>query len=435
MNGNHLGKELIAVAQGNRKALKNIYLQESDSLYSFALQVLGKDELAQEAVINAFTAIWNNANFYNEKLNARGWIYTIFRYGLNQIARTHIESLHPSPTVVHNIQREMSQFNSDGSFYRVFEELPLHTQTSFLTLYFSPHHIKDVANALSMSEEELRNSIKMGVKHLSAHINDFNNTHPLNNKIGELILGTLSEGEEQELNKKIAIDPEADQFTYQWENLFLEFLKQISTKKTPRNLWLKIQKSLIKNEKVDPDAIKELDENLELNDSNTKTKGSFGSKLLYILKKCWISRNFWRLASLLLLALCIWVIISNPFATPAKMISALNQTNSSQVAYLIKINKTIEVIPSVNQNIDSKSDLKLWHRNKAGLISGVGLLSPNSTSKIKNDFDISVGDTLFITLEPKSAVKSVAQSISSSQSAQNSAPPGPTLFSGKVIKW
>lgn len=58
MNEQILSKELLAVAQGNRKALKNIFNIESDNLYTFALQVLGKEELAQEAVINAFIAIW-----------------------------------------------------------------------------------------------------------------------------------------------------------------------------------------------------------------------------------------------------------------------------------------------------------------------------------------------------------------------------------------
>ncbi|ADU92364.1 sigma factor [Taylorella equigenitalis] len=435
MNEQILSKELLAVAQGNRKALKNIFNIESDNLYTFALQVLGKEELAQEAVINAFIAIWKNASFYNEKLNSRGWIYTIFRFGLNQIAKSHLNSLHPSPTVVHNLQREVEQFKSDGSFYRVFEELPLHTQTSFLTLYFSPHHVKDIANALSMSEEELRNSIKMGVKHLSSNLSGLNTAHTLNSKIGELILGTLSEEEEHELNGKIAIDPEADLFTYQWENLYLEFLKQIPLKRVPKNLWLKIQKAILKLDSGESEAIKELDESINLEDKVVDSKTSSFSKPIYLIKKCWISRTFWRLTSLLLTAFIIWILVSNPFTNQPKFVSILNQSSSNQLAYLIKVNNSLEIIPAISQNVDSKSDLKLWHLNASGYLTPLGIINPNSTTKIKNNLSITSGDSFIISLEPKSAVTSVAETLNTSPDLNHSQVPGPTLYSGKIAKW
>ena len=52
---------LDRVAQRDAKAFRALYDATSPKLFGFALRVLGKRELAEEALQDGFVAIWNGA--------------------------------------------------------------------------------------------------------------------------------------------------------------------------------------------------------------------------------------------------------------------------------------------------------------------------------------------------------------------------------------
>jgi len=71
---------LAAVALGDRKAFRTLYDLSSAKLFGFALRVLRKDELAEEALQDAFVSIWHAAASYQAHLAAPPtWMATIVR--------------------------------------------------------------------------------------------------------------------------------------------------------------------------------------------------------------------------------------------------------------------------------------------------------------------------------------------------------------------
>ncbi|WP_413674541.1 sigma-70 family RNA polymerase sigma factor [Massilia cellulosiltytica] len=71
---------LAAVALQDRAAFRRLYEATSAKLFGFALRVLHKEELAEEAVQDAYVAIWHAAASYQMHLAAPlTWMVTIVR--------------------------------------------------------------------------------------------------------------------------------------------------------------------------------------------------------------------------------------------------------------------------------------------------------------------------------------------------------------------
>ena len=75
-----LRRLLAAVALGDRKAFRTLYDATSPRLFGFALRILRKDELAEEALQDAFVSIWHAASSYQVHLSAPlTWMAAIVR--------------------------------------------------------------------------------------------------------------------------------------------------------------------------------------------------------------------------------------------------------------------------------------------------------------------------------------------------------------------
>jgi len=75
-----LRRLLAAVALGDRKAFRTLYDATSARLFGFALRILRKDELAEEALQDAFVSIWHAASSYQVHLSAPlTWMAAIVR--------------------------------------------------------------------------------------------------------------------------------------------------------------------------------------------------------------------------------------------------------------------------------------------------------------------------------------------------------------------
>lgn len=69
---------LASCARGDRLAFQSIYRMFSATAYGLALRVLRDDELAQDALQEAFTQVWTeSARFDGERASAKAWIMTI----------------------------------------------------------------------------------------------------------------------------------------------------------------------------------------------------------------------------------------------------------------------------------------------------------------------------------------------------------------------
>lgn len=81
---------LQGAAQRDAAAFRALYDATSPKLFGFALRILGKRELAEEALQDAFVAIWNGAGTYQSHLAApMTWMTTIVRNKALDMLRRH----------------------------------------------------------------------------------------------------------------------------------------------------------------------------------------------------------------------------------------------------------------------------------------------------------------------------------------------------------
>ncbi|MDI1289015.1 MAG: sigma factor [bacterium] len=69
---------LVDCAAGNQQSFRELYEQMASTAYGLALRVLRDDQLAQDAVQEAFTQVWSeSATFDSDRASARSWIMTL----------------------------------------------------------------------------------------------------------------------------------------------------------------------------------------------------------------------------------------------------------------------------------------------------------------------------------------------------------------------
>lgn len=81
---------LSATAAGDKQAFANLYKQTSGQLFAVSLKMLGRRELAEEALQEAYVKIWHNATEYQHgKGLVLTWMISIVRYRALDMLRYH----------------------------------------------------------------------------------------------------------------------------------------------------------------------------------------------------------------------------------------------------------------------------------------------------------------------------------------------------------
>lgn len=87
---------LARCAAGDRSALKVIYDSEAPRMVGVARRILVRQDLAEEAVHDAFVRVWRGASSFDpSRGTARGWLYAIVRNRALSIYRS--ETRHDGP--------------------------------------------------------------------------------------------------------------------------------------------------------------------------------------------------------------------------------------------------------------------------------------------------------------------------------------------------
>ncbi len=94
-----MARDLIAAIQrGSEPALRELYRRESRRLFGIARRILGRDDLAAEALQEAFLQVWQNAaSFTPERGDAAAWLTGIVRYRALDLRRRHAREMSAEP--------------------------------------------------------------------------------------------------------------------------------------------------------------------------------------------------------------------------------------------------------------------------------------------------------------------------------------------------
>lgn len=403
-------KEFRAIARGNKKSLHNLYKQEATYMLSFAFKVLHHYKFAEDAVVETFRIVWDNAQYFDESLETpRGWLYAIFRFHLDASIRKNYHALVANKKennrslcdICSNLYAGVHGFVEPGSFYQVFEELPEETQQALITTYFSAETLAETATSLQMPLGRLKENIHLGLRHLAQKRAPLDIKHDDMVFIGEYVLGSLNNEEKREANKLFEQDPIAEKLSLIWEEEFLNFLNQLILEKVPETLWVRIKQVTIAEEDDSTDT-EELSDELKLSQDQLQAKSAFG-KLAITLRKCWISRNFWRFASLALIGVIIALLIIRPLENPIRLAASLGSTTQiDRIGFAVKQTDKLFIIPIVHQQLGDKLRLQLWYRDTQGLTRYLGEVNSQETTVFPSDNQLKTGGVLLISIEPAS---------------------------------
>lgn len=93
-NNDHLRRLLGKIALGDAAAFRALYDASSAKLFGFALRILKKDELAEEALQDGFVSIWHAASTYQVQLAApMTWMAAIVRNKALDIYRRQADTV------------------------------------------------------------------------------------------------------------------------------------------------------------------------------------------------------------------------------------------------------------------------------------------------------------------------------------------------------
>lgn len=401
-------KELKAIAKGSKKSLQSLYDHEASYMLAFAFKVLHHYKFAEDAVVETFNIIWNNAKYYDDSMNhPRGWIYAIFRYHLNNIIRKNYQTLKENKKenpvlgdICTNLHAGVHTFMEPGSFYQVFEELPEETQKVLMTTYFSAESLADTATLLEMPLGRLKENILLGLRYLSQKREPLSFKHDHTIFIGEFVLGSLTDQDQQKANALLAEDAVAENISLVWEEEFLNFTNQLILEKIPESLWVRIKQATISAEKDNAIDNQELEDELRLSQDQSHAVGFF-DKLKITCRKYWISRNFWRTVSLGLLGVIVALLVIRPLENPIHVAAALNSaTQLNQVGFTVKQDNKLTITPVIQQTLGDQLRLQLWHRDSQGFTRALGIVNSHKDTVLAANSQLKTGDLLLISLEP-----------------------------------
>lgn len=180
-NPQQLTTWLIAAGKRDASAFRSLYDATSSKLFGFALRILHKQELAEEALQEGYVAIWNNAVNYQAHLAApMTWMATIVRNKAFDVLRrsddtVEIDADHFDSEVMHALQDpqatpiESLQMSGDAKAlaYCMTALEGMHRQVVALAYYHDMSH-SEVAQQMSLPIGTVKTWIRRSLERLRA---------------------------------------------------------------------------------------------------------------------------------------------------------------------------------------------------------------------------------------------------------------------------
>ncbi len=423
-------KILKACAKGQKSALQTLFKHEAPAMVALSLKVLGNYNLAEQAVVSAFVLVWENAGAYEEEMGpAQGWIYSILRYRINQIFKQHYDMIQASndgqnESVLNDVSSNLHADVRDDlpptqAFYLHLEELPDEPQKAMINMYFSGMSQAQTATKVGMSLGRFKENLYMALQHLAKQLPEFSPPHSATEKMGEYVLGGLSENEEKLVYKLMNDDSGVSRIALLWEAQFTHFLSQLPAQVASARLWEKVKKAAFIKAAIEPVA--EADDD----DETDSTAATRAAGLQTTLRKLWKMLAFWRILALLLavVAAIFWSTRLPPSAIAQKVAVLDSTMSNAQTGWIVKINTAgdAEFAPVVQQNVSQGLVLQIWKR-AANTDRPIGIVKSGGRFTLSGERigQIAAGDQILISLEPEGGSRS-------------DRPSGSILYRGSVV--
>ncbi|NDV49815.1 sigma-70 family RNA polymerase sigma factor [Yangia sp. PrR007] len=159
-----------ACAGGDKSALRGIMTAEGGRMLGVARRMLGRIDLAEDAVQEALVLVWRRAHQFDESRgSAKGWLYTILRNRCLTMLRSEDREV---PTEPQAIDRASEGALVDAAFDRLpttadlrgcLEGLDEATRRAILSSYVLGHSHGEIAGRLATPLGTVKARIRRGL--------------------------------------------------------------------------------------------------------------------------------------------------------------------------------------------------------------------------------------------------------------------------------
>jgi RNA polymerase sigma-70 factor (ECF subfamily) len=170
---NQLRKLLAECSLGSRQAFESLYRTTSGILYAVALRCLGRKDLAEEVVQEAFVRIWHNASGYDANLSQPlTWMVSITRNLAIDQRRKHRE-VPLNDYLIQALQdhapqaaEQLSATREANALQRCIELLDGMQKAAITTAYFHGLSCTELAAQLGAPLGSVKSWIRRGMERL-----------------------------------------------------------------------------------------------------------------------------------------------------------------------------------------------------------------------------------------------------------------------------
>ena len=165
---------LVAVAKGDRNALRAIYVRQSTRLFGIAMAILRDRTAAADVLQDSFLKLWQRADQFDPARNPQAWVDAIVRYGALDVARARgRETLSDDPNLGDgedgfDVVEAIGQAEQNVRLRRCMETLDERTRRSIGLAFVRGMSHAEVAHEMDMPLGTVKSIIRRGLLNLRA---------------------------------------------------------------------------------------------------------------------------------------------------------------------------------------------------------------------------------------------------------------------------
>jgi RNA polymerase sigma factor (sigma-70 family) len=404
---------LAQCVQDDRAALRLIFELEAPRMTGVALRILRRNDLAEEAVRDAFVRIWRSARSFDPARGpARTWVYAVVRNRALTILRDEQRFLsgddpgmaEPEPAFA------VAQLPDASALRRCLDELEPRRRMAVVLAYAHGLSHAELAGRLGVPIGTARSWTRRGLMAAAGAYE----TSAADNQLAaaEFVVGLLSRRERAAAERRIGKNRAFARDVEAWRARLADFDRSAVPAPPDPGLWLGIEQSL---------------------DAPAATPTLPRRRLSERLRAAWHDIKVWRLAAVtaaataLILVAIVTIALNVALANrrPVLIAVLINDSGGEAGAVINAFaNGRAELIPLRNIEVPPGRALQIWTLwDRAVGARPVGLIGEARATKLDLDaLPAALPDQLFeITLEPATG-------------SPTGRPTGPVLFKGTAAR-